>query len=188
MAPFLALTLIVGGCDRQSAPAPQQEAVEKAAPAPAGEGSAATYTVDRAQKGEAMPTLPFETADGAKITLAAFKGRPVLVNLWATWCGPCVVEMPLLEKLAAREANALQVIAISQDMKGRAAVDPWWSKQGFTMLQPYLDATADLSFKLGGGSLPMTVLYDADGREVWRLTGALDWTGAEAKALIGEAG
>ena len=72
-------------------------------------------------------------------------------------------------------------------MKGREAVTPWWDKQGFKLIQPYLDAKADLSFAYGGGSLPMTILYDKDGKEVWRVVGDMDWAGDAAKALIAEA-
>ncbi len=111
------------------------------------------------------------------------------MNLWATWCAPCIRELPSIEKLAVREANRLHVIAISQDMEGANIVGPWWDKQGFKLLQPYTDAKADFSFNLGGGgALPVTVLYDAQGKEVWRVIGPMDWSGPEAAKLIAELG
>ena len=131
-----------------------------------------------------MPDVQFEAPDGKMVQLADFKGKPVLLNLWATWCGPCVAEMPLLETLATREADKVQVLAVSQDMKGRAVVEKWWSQQGFKTLQPYVDAKADLGFALGGGSLPTTILYDQYGKEVWRMIGAAEWDSAKHMALI----
>ncbi len=133
-----------------------------------------------------MPQTSFTGPDGQTMTLANFSGKPVLLNLWATWCGPCVAEMPTLERLAEREMADMQVIAVSQDMKGRAVVDGWWNEQGFKLLQPYIDHKADMSFAMGGGTLPTTIMYDAGGKEVWRVSGALDWTGEEAKSLIDE--
>ncbi|PMW91389.1 thioredoxin, partial [Pseudomonas sp. FW215-R2] len=76
---------------------------------------AATHAIDRSHKGEAAPTVSFEGPDGKPMTLAAFTGKPVLVNLWATWCGPCVKEMPTLDAAAA----TIPVATISQD-KDRA--------------------------------------------------------------------
>jgi thiol-disulfide isomerase/thioredoxin len=185
IVPVLAFALFAGGCDRQSSPAPQ--AKPSAQDAPAEEAAPeATGTVDRSHKGMAMPKTRFEGPKGEAVTLADFKGKPLLVNLWATWCGPCVAEMPTLDALAVRDAAKLQVMVISQDMKGKAQVGPWWSKRSFKALQPYLEPKADLSFGYGGGSLPVTILFDAAGKEVWRFTGPMDWTSAEAAKLIAE--
>jgi thiol-disulfide isomerase/thioredoxin len=185
--PFLGLALLLGGCDRQSTPASQPKRNETVPPAAmATEGE--TAQIDRSQKGQPWPGYGFEAPNGDKVTLADFKGRPVLMNLWATWCGPCIKELPSLEAVAQREAEALQVLAISQDLDGRKTVDAWWKQQKFKLLQPYIDAKADFSFKLGGGgALPITVLYDAAGKEVWRAIGPMDWSSAKAKALIAEA-
>ncbi len=181
IAPLLGLALL-GGCDRQSAPAPQADPANLIVP-PATKSEA---RIERGNAGKTMPTIGFTGPDDKPLTLAAFKGKPVLVNLWATWCAPCVAEMPTLDALAARETGRVQVIAISQDMKGRAAVSEWWGKAKLAALVPYLDEKADLSFALGGGELPMTVMYDAAGKEVWRVAGPMDWAGVEAKALIDE--
>ena len=131
-----------------------------------------------------MPDVVFEDMGGKPKTLADFKGKPLLVNIWATWCGPCIAEMPTLERLAAQRAGKLQVIAISQDMKGRPVVAEWWNKQGFKTLTTYVDAKADLGFALGGGSLPTTILYDANGKEVWRMVGGAEWDAPAQLALI----
>ena len=181
---LLAFILAVSGCDKQSDPKPQEKA-----PISSLEGGKAELSgaVDRSQKGAAMPDVSFEAPDGKMVKLADFKGEPLLVNLWATWCGPCIAEMPTLERLAARETGKLRVLAVSQDMKGRPVVDAWWQQQGFKTLQSYVDAKADLGFALGGGSLPTTILYDKEGKEVWRMIGAAEWDSPKQKALIEEA-
>lgn len=188
--PVLMLGLSVAGCDKQSDPKPQGEAPQSSSGVPQAElskGGELTGTLDRSQKGAAMPDVSFEAPDGATVKLAAFKGQPVLVNVWATWCGPCIAEMPTIEKLATREAGRLQVLAVSQDMKGRPAVDKWWNAQGFKTLQPYVDKKGDLGFALGGGVLPTTILYDKDGKEIWRMVGGAEWDNDASKKLIEEA-
>ncbi len=133
-----------------------------------------------------MPKEIFTAPDGTKTTLASFKGKPLLVNLWATWCGPCVKEMPSLDRLAGRAGDKLQVLTISQDFQGKAIVAPWWAKRKFAHLQPYIDTENGLGFALGSGMLPTTVLYDAQGREIWRVVGGMDWDGPRANTLLAE--
>lgn len=119
--------------------------------------------------------------------LADFKGKPLLLNLWATWCAPCVVEMPTLDKLAEQSGDQLRVVAVSMDMEGRRAVDPFLEKEGLKNLQPYLDKKNELMLALKADTLPVTILYNAEGKEVWRMIGELDWTSDEAAELIKEA-
>jgi thiol-disulfide isomerase/thioredoxin len=194
IAPLLGFALLLAACDRQSEPAPQPaeksgaEQAAAAAPAPkVPEPGAEVGLVDRTKAGKPMPGISFEAPNGDRVKLADFVGQPVLVNLWATWCGPCIAEMPQLDALAKREVARMQVIAISQDMKGRPAVDRWWKDQTFSQLKPYLDQKADMSFAFGGGTLPTSIMYDENGKEVWRVSGAVDWTGADGKALVEEA-
>jgi thiol-disulfide isomerase/thioredoxin len=190
IAPLLGLALILAACDRQSEPAPQPKA-EQSAAAPitpqTPEPGAEVGLVDRTKAGQPVPDIDFEAPNGDRVKLADFIGQPILVNLWATWCGPCIAEMPQLDALAKREVARMQVITISQDMKGRPAVDRWWKDQTFAMLKPYLDQKADMSFAFGGGTLPTSIMYDANGAEVWRVSGAVDWTGPDGTALVEEA-
>lgn len=172
--------LAVAACDRQSAAPSQPEA---AAPKTGGEEPAGT--LDISKRGEAMPAVRFEDPAGKPVTLADFRGKPLLVNLWATWCGPCVAEMPTLDALAVREEARLKVLVVSQDI-GRDKVDAWWAKQRYERLEPYLDAKSDLGFAFATGMVPTTVLYDADGREVWRVIGGMDWNGPRANTLLAE--
>ncbi|WP_083734270.1 TlpA disulfide reductase family protein [Sphingopyxis sp. KK2] len=180
----------IAGCDREKAggeqPAPGQANVSDAQAQ--GEGvERFAHQVVREHKGKAAPDAAFQGPDDAPATLAAFRGKPLLVNLWATWCAPCVAEMPTLDKLAAARADTLTVLAVAQDRQGAAIVDPWFQKAGLSTLQPYIDPENGLLIAYNS-ALPTTVLYDAEGREVWRVVGAIDWQGAEAKALLAEAG
>lgn len=132
-----------------------------------------------------MPAIAFEDPNGSMTRLSDFRGKPLLVNLWATWCGPCVAEMPTLDTLAGREAERLQVIVVSQD-NSRALVDGWWAKRSFKKLKPYLDSKNDLGFAYDSGMLPTTILYDAQGKEVWRVIGGMNWDGPRANTLLAE--
>ena len=111
----------------------------------------------------------------------------MLVNLWATWCAPCVAEMPTLDALAVREEGRLHVLALSQDLDGQAKVDTFFAERRFARLEPYIDPQLALMGELAVQSLPTTILYDAEGREVWRVTGIEDWQSARAAKLIEEA-
>ncbi|WP_316251187.1 TlpA disulfide reductase family protein [Sphingomonas sp. JC676] len=184
---FLLLgALAIGGCDRQSQ-APQQ-ANETTAAANASVGSEPEYggTLDRTHKGEAAPATEFTDPSGKKVSIASFKGKPVLLNLWATWCIPCIKEMPTLDTLAGANGDSLQILTVSQDLKGKESVDPFFTKAGYKHLKPYLDTEAALSTGMGA-NLPTTILYDSAGREVWRMSGDYDWSGEKAAALIAEA-
>ena len=153
-------------------------------------GNAATVaddSIDRSHKGEAPPTLTFESPSGQPVTVADLTAGPTLVNLWATWCAPCVAELPALDALAASSKDKLRVIAISQDLDGAAKVLPFLADHHIQALEPYRDPKAALSVAYRA-NLPTTILYGRDGREVWRVTGAVDWGSESAKALIAEAG
>ena len=186
MRPLIALLLgglLVGGCDRQSAPPPQAKAD---APVPqAGGGEELAGTLDISQRGKAAPADGFLAPDGKPVTLATFRGKPVLLNLWATGCGPCVREMPTLDAVAGRAGDKLQVLVVSQD---RAGVDlgPTWAKGKFRHLEQYRDPDSKLGFAFSTGMLPTTVLFDKDGKEVWRVTGGMDWNGPRANTLLAE--
>jgi thiol-disulfide isomerase/thioredoxin len=118
--------------------------------------------------------------------LAAYKGKPLIVNLWATWCGPCVTEMPSLAKLADRlKDQGVVVVAISEDRGGKFVVDPFLKEHNITSLQVYLDKTMSTGKALKEATiLPMTILIDADGNEIGRVKGDRDWDSPESRAEI----
>ncbi len=192
-SPYLAiLTLLlagsIAGCDREKQAGGQ--AAQGQANVSAGQAKgidAFEYQIDRSHKGETAPKAAFSGPDDAAVTLAAFRGKPLLVNLWATWCAPCVAEMPTLDALAAKSGDAMTVIAVAQDLQGAEIVDPWFQKAGLKALQPYIDPQNGL-LDAANSALPTSIYYDPEGREVWRVVGAIDWQGAEAKALLAEGG
>ena len=183
IALLLVATLAVG-CDRQKPGAPQAPVAEAAVPADSGKG------VDRSHKGEAAPAAMFKNPDGGNFSLTNFKGVPVLVNLWASWCAPCVKELPTLQKLEEAQGldGRMAVIAVSQDMAPQGSVDAFLGSKKISRFAAFHDKDMALSSALGVQILPTTVLYDAAGKEVWRFIGDLDWTSAEARALVDEAG
>ncbi len=174
------IALSIGGCDRQSEPPAQP-----AADTPGKQGAASA--VDRSHAGSAMPDFTLAGPAGRKLRLPDLKGTPVLLNLWATWCAPCVTEMPLLDTLAGDMQGKLRLVTVSQDMQGAAKVTPFFAEKKFAHLEPWLDPESDLVFHYGGANLPLSILYDADGREIWRVAGDLDWSGKPARALVAEA-
>jgi len=145
------------------------------------------HIVERGNAGKPAPAAAFRGPDDAPVTLADFRGKPLLVNLWATWCAPCAAEMPTLDKLAATRGQTMTVLAVAQDLQGAEVVDPWFQKAGLKALQPYIDPQNGL-LDAANSALPTSILYDAEGRELWRVVGAIDWQGKEAKALLAEAG
>ena len=179
-----ALALVTAGCDRQSEGAAQPQAGTEAA---AGGGEELNGTIDRSFAGQALPAAELSDPAGGKLATAELKGKPALVNLWATWCVPCVAEMPLLDKLAGELGDEVRVVTISQDLEGAKLVPPFFAGKKFANLPQWLDADMKLPPALKAPGLPLTVLYDAEGKEVWRVMGGYDWSTAEARALIAEA-
>ncbi len=174
---ILLVALIAAGCDRQKAEAPQ---------APEEKVEAAPKGIDRSHQGEPAPAATFRNPDGGASDLTRFRGVPVLVNLWATWCAPCVKELPTLDRLAERHVvdGRLGVIAVSQDMGPQASVKAFLDQHGIRHVGAWHDPEMALTAALGVQVMPTTILYDAAGKEVWRFVGDLDWTGPEAEALL----
>lgn len=132
-----------------------------------------------------LPDVAFTDGEGRSLTMADFKGKVVLFNLWATWCGPCVKEMPSLDRLqGALGGERFQVVALSTDRGGGAAVAPFYAKLGIANLTTYLDPKSASMSPLGVRGLPTTLLIDPDGREAARLEGAVEWDSPEMLAFL----
>ena len=174
----LAAALFAGGCDRQSE-SPAQ---------PAAEAGPKTFngTLGIESRGARMPDFVLTDPTGKRLTSAELKGRPVLINLWATWCGPCVIEMPMLDALAGEKGAKLRVLTVSQDLQGAEKVVPFFAARKFKHLEPWLDPENVLGEHFATGILPTTVLYDKDGREVWRMIGGHDWSGPRTAAMLAD--
>jgi thiol-disulfide isomerase/thioredoxin len=131
------------------------------------------------------PDLKFTTASGAAKSLNDWRGRVVLVNLWATWCAPCRKEMPSLSALERQMGSKdFEVIAISLDRKGAAAAQSYLKETGATDLALFLDPSAATLDQLQAIGLPASVLIDRRGNEIGRMLGPAEWSSPEAIALV----
>ena len=173
---LLAASLAFTGCDRASDNMTDASAYE---PTSAG--------LDRSKAGTPAPDTSFFDPEGAPVTMADFVGKPVLVNLWATWCAPCVKELPMLDALAAEMGEDLTVLTLSQDLANREKVIAFLDKLGVANLPAYQDDEMAFGLAVGANILPTTILYDASGQEVWRFIGDADWSDEKSAALVSEA-
>ncbi|WP_162914190.1 TlpA family protein disulfide reductase [Taklimakanibacter lacteus] len=164
--------------------------VETASPAAPGQVSRALATGAMAAfvvKGERkpVPEISLTPENGAATSLKAWKGRVVLVNLWATWCAPCRKEMPALAQLQSEMGGPdFEVVAISVDRKGFEASGQFLKEVGATALKLYADPSTEALSQFQAVGLPASILIDREGREIGRLLGPAEWNSPEAKALI----
>ena len=140
--------------------------------------------------GRMLPDLRFANGAGAPRALSNFRGRVVLLNLWATWCVPCREEMPALDRLQGTLGGPeFAVVALSIDRGGVAAVKNFYEELHLRALGIYVDQNGDALGKLGSVGIPLTVLVGRDGRELWRVVGPREWDAPEAvRAIAGHMG
>jgi thiol-disulfide isomerase/thioredoxin len=132
-----------------------------------------------------VPGFKFTDGDERPLTLADWKGKVVLLNLWATWCGPCRKEMPGLDRLQGElGSDDFEVVALSVDRKGIKPSAKFLKEVGAENLGLYVDDTAKAMFEMRARGLPATFLIDRDGRLIGRLVGPAEWDTEEAKTLI----
>src|SRR5271157_4818428 len=167
-------------------PAASRALAAKLAPLARGEVAAVAIAEEPRQ---ALP-LAFERADGSKATLADFRGRAVLLNLWATWCVPCRAEMPALDRLQAEAGDpAFEVVAVNVDTARLERRGPFLDGIGVKALARYADPSGDAfeTLRKDGKALglPVTLLIDRAGCEIGSAAGAVKWDSADAQALIG---
>jgi thiol-disulfide isomerase/thioredoxin len=134
---------------------------------------------------EPLPETRFQDAKGTEKSLADWRGKVVLVNLWATWCAPCRKEMPALDRLQKELGSPkFEVVAISVDRTGLAGARKFLDETNVQNLALYADPTTKLSSALKAVGLPITILLDTEGREIGRLVGPAEWDSEDAKRLI----
>ena len=136
------------------------------------------YTVHSAPR--PLPDIEFRDRDGKDLRLSNFKGRVVLLNVWATWCPPCRREMPTLDRLQGMLGGKdFEVLALSIDRAGTHAVEAFFMEIGIKHLRLYIDQSTAAMRKLAVVGVPTTLLIDREGREVWRYAGAAEWDSDE---------
>lgn len=131
------------------------------------------------------PQTAFADANGQTITLKDFLGKVVVLNFWATWCAPCVREMPTLDNLQAQLGGSeMAVVAVSEDRGGAKVVQPFMKRYALRHLEVYLDRKGALRREFGATGLPTTLVIDTEGKVVGGLQGPAEWDSEEALALI----
>lgn len=132
-----------------------------------------------------LPEVRFVTEDGARKTLENFRGKVILLNIWATWCPPCVKEMPTLDALQADLGSSkFEVVTLSIDTGGVPAVRKFYDKVGVKNLGLYVDQTMLAFTNLRVAGLPTTLIVGADGRELARLVGPATWNTPDMEAFL----
>jgi thiol-disulfide isomerase/thioredoxin len=181
----LALGLLAGGIAAFVLPpaAPALAPIPTVAGGPGLRGTMETFRLYEAPR--SLPALSFRDGNDQAISLDDFRGRIVLLNLWATWCAPCIDEMPALERLqTALGGDGFTVVAVSIDRQGRRLVEPFLQRLNLSRLPVYLDPSGGVARALAVPGLPTTVLIDRDGRELGRIAGTAPWDGEAAANLI----
>lgn len=140
---------------------------------------------ERVDPPRALPAVTFASGDDKPLTLSDYKGKVVLVNFWATWCAPCVSEMPSLDQLQKKMGkDKFVILPLSLDGPTRAKVAPFYQDKKLGELGIYFDKGRSAMQALGISVLPTSILIDADGRELGRIEGEADWSAPEALALM----
>jgi thiol-disulfide isomerase/thioredoxin len=138
-----------------------------------------------AKKPAPLPEVRFTDGEGRPLTLADFRGRMVLLNVWATWCTPCREEMPTLDRLQAQLGGPdFEVVALSIDHDGIAAVRKFYREISIKHLRSYNDPEMRATTALGVLGIPATLLIDREGREIGRALGPAEWDAPEVVETI----
>jgi thiol-disulfide isomerase/thioredoxin len=136
--------------------------------------------------GGILPDAVLQGLNGPSQRLAAFRGRPLIINVWASWCGPCREEMASLERLAWRDRRqSFVIIGVSTDDSADQARSLLTTTNA--TISQFIDTNLQMEHMLGASRLPLTVLIDANGRVLERIYGARQWDGADALRLIDDA-
>jgi thiol-disulfide isomerase/thioredoxin len=182
-----AVVLLFVGLEYGSQFLSPETAVRQPAPTTGSTGSASGNPLELSvfDQPRALPEVRFQDDQGRDLTLGDFRGRVVVLNVWATWCVPCRKEMPTLDRLQARLGGKdFLVVALSLDRKGGEAVRGFYQEVGVENLAIYVDPSGKGSHALAIPGVPTTLLIDREGREVARKMGEAEWDGPEMVSLV----
>ena len=134
---------------------------------------------------KAIANIQFQDGNGQKIQLADYRGKTILLNIWATWCGPCRKEMPTLDRLQETlGGKRFEVVALSVDRAGTRVVRKFYDEIGIKHLRIVIDPTMRIMRELRVIGLPMTYLISPSGKEIGRLIGPAEWDAAEMVVFL----
>lgn len=132
-----------------------------------------------------VPDIPFQNSEGKEVTLQSFKGKVLVLNFWATWCPPCVREMPSLDKLQEElGGDNFEVVTLTFDRLGVKRINKFFEKFNLKNIMPYVDQQDQVAKAFDTFALPSTFLIDAEGNVLGKLSGPADWASEDALALI----
>jgi thiol-disulfide isomerase/thioredoxin len=182
-----AVVLLLVGLEYGSRVPSPETAVRQSAPATVSTGSASGNQLELSvfDQPHALPEVRFQDDQGRDLTVGDFRGRVVVLNVWATWCVPCRKEMPTLDRLQARLGGKdFLVVALSIDRKGVEAVRGFYQEVGVENLAIYVDPSGKGSHALAIPGVPTTLLIDREGPEVARKMGEAEWDSPEMVSLV----
>ena len=132
----------------------------------------------------AAPTISLTDSDGHTLELSDLRGKLVIVNLWATWCEPCLREMPSLERLQSRLGERIAVLAVSEDRGGNKSVEPFIAKLGLKSVKIYIDPKSEVGHAFGARGLPTSFLIDREGKVLGRVEGGAEWDSPKILSVL----
>jgi thiol-disulfide isomerase/thioredoxin len=142
-------------------------------------------SLDKATEPKHLPDVPFLDKNGKEVRISDFAGRPVLVNLWATWCAPCVIELPYLQDFAKHYEGRLDVVGIAMEQgKTGAHIASFLEKRELSDFAAYVDNSGDFGKNLGLRGIPTSFLIGSDGLILYRFEGEAVWTSRESIAFF----
>ena len=140
--------------------------------------------LDLTRQGQRAPALAFVDGAGREVTLQSYAGESLVVNFWASWCAPCIVEMPALNALSqAFSGQGLRVLAINTDFDASVGAQ-WLQAAGLEALEPFYDATGNAFFDAGGTGLPYSLIIDPSGLIIAELFGDAPWDSPAARDYL----
>lgn len=129
-----------------------------------------------------LPDVVFTDGEGYSVRLSTYRGKVILLNIWATWCAPCRKEMPALDRLQSiLRGPSFEVIAVSVDREGLPVIKAFYRMAGIRQLHIYFDKSGQVMSDLGVAAIPTTLLIDRNGNEIARKVGPVEW---DSPALI----